>query len=50
MSNITGIFTDVDYLSYLMHKYQGIVFFDYASAAPYLKIDMNRKLDDLYRV
>jgi hypothetical protein len=48
-SNITGVYNDVDYLSYLMHKFQGIVFFDYAGAAPYIKIDMNRKLDDNYR-
>ena len=48
-SNISGIYTDVDYLSYIMHKYQGIAFFDYATAAPYVKIDMNRKLDEKYR-
>jgi len=40
-SNITGIFTDVDSVSTLVHKYNGLVFWDYATAAPYMKIDMN---------
>jgi len=40
-SNITGIFTDVDAVSTLVHSYSGLVFWDYATAAPYVKIDMN---------
>lgn len=40
-SNVTGILTDVDSVSILMHKAGGIVIFDYATAAPYVKIDMN---------
>lgn len=40
-SNITGIYTDVDAVSTLVHKYNGLVFWDYATAAPYVKIDMN---------
>ena len=48
-SNITGKYLDIDKYSILMHKYNGLVFFDYASAAPYIKIDMNKKLPDDYR-
>ncbi|UJR21242.1 hypothetical protein I4U23_024337 [Adineta vaga] len=40
-SNITGIFTDVDSISTLVHSYSGLVFWDYATAAPYIKVDMN---------
>ena len=40
-SNITGILTDVDPISTLVHAYGGLVFWDYATAAPYVKIDMN---------
>jgi selenocysteine lyase/cysteine desulfurase len=40
-SNVTGILTDVDAVSICMHRAGGIVIFDYATAAPYLKIDMN---------
>ena len=48
-SNITGKYLDVDKYSILMHKYNGLAFFDYASAAPYIKIDLNKKLSDDYR-
>jgi selenocysteine lyase/cysteine desulfurase len=40
-SNITGIYTDVDSVSTLVHSYGGLIFWDYATAAPYVKIDMN---------
>lgn len=40
-SNITGIHTDVDTISTLVHAYSGLIFWDYATAAPYVKIDMN---------
>ena len=40
-SNVTGIRTDVDKISTLVHEYNGLVFWDYAAAAPYVKIDMN---------
>ena len=40
-SNVTGIRTDVDTISSLVHQYHGWIFWDYASAAPYIKIDMN---------
>ncbi|CAF4999864.1 unnamed protein product, partial [Rotaria sp. Silwood1] len=40
-SNVTGIRTDVDRVSKLVHQYDGWIFWDYAAAAPYVKIDMN---------
>ncbi|CAF3815482.1 unnamed protein product [Rotaria sp. Silwood1] len=40
-SNVTGIRTDVDRVSKLVHRYDGWIFWDYAAAAPYVKIDMN---------
>ena len=48
-SNITGLFLDVDAYSIEMHKNGGFVFFDYASGAPYLQINLNGKLPDEYR-
>ena len=48
-SNITGKYLDVDKYTILMHKYNGLTFFDFAAAAPYLKMDMNKKLLDDYR-
>ncbi|CAF1304467.1 unnamed protein product [Adineta ricciae] len=40
-SNISGILTDVDAISTLVHEHSGFVLWDYATAAPYVKIDMN---------
>ncbi|CAF1394164.1 unnamed protein product [Rotaria magnacalcarata] len=40
-SNVTGIRTDVDNISTIVHQYRGLIFWDYAAAAPYVKIDMN---------
>lgn len=40
-SNVTGIRTDVDSISRLVHEHNGTVFWDYAAAAPYVNIDMN---------
>ncbi|KAL6047945.1 Aminotransferase, variant 2 [Balamuthia mandrillaris] len=40
-SNVTGILTDTNKVSALLHKYGALAFWDYASAAPYVKIDMN---------
>ena len=48
-SNITGLLLDVDYISSLMHIANGFAIFDYASAAPYLQIDLNDPLPDNYR-
>ncbi len=40
-SNVTGIRTEVDSISTLVHQYDGWIFWDYAAAAPYIQIDMN---------
>lgn len=37
-SNVTGLLTDVNAVSILMHKAGGLAFFDYATAAPYVKV------------
>lgn len=48
-SNITGVYLDVDYICLLLHQNNGLAFFDYATASPYVKIDMNKPLPYLYR-
>jgi len=40
-SNVTGIKTDVDRVSALLHSHGATSFWDYAAAAPYVAIDMN---------
>ena len=40
-SNITGVLTDTDTISVLLHRYGALAFWDYAAAAPYVPIDMN---------
>jgi selenocysteine lyase/cysteine desulfurase len=52
-SNVTGLKTDVDAVTRLLHKYQALSFWDYAAAAPYVPINMTssmtttgRSLDD----
>ena len=40
-SNITGICLDVDGITALLHRYGALAFWDYATAAPYIKVDMN---------
>ncbi len=40
-SNVTGILVDTHAASSLVHRYGGIIFWDYATAAPYVEIDMN---------
>ena len=37
-SNVTGVLTNVNAVSALMHRSGGLVFFDYATAAPYVKV------------
>lgn len=37
-SNVTGILTAANSVSALMHRAGGLVFFDYATAAPYVKV------------
>ena len=40
-SNVTGIVTDVDEVSAVLHGHGALACFDYAAAGPYLPIDMN---------
>ncbi|CAF3497675.1 unnamed protein product, partial [Rotaria socialis] len=40
-SNVTGIQAVVDPISELVHEYNGLIFWDYAAAAPHAHIDMN---------
>lgn len=40
-SNVTGKISDTDTISTLLHEHGALSFFDYATAAPYLNIDMN---------
>jgi selenocysteine lyase/cysteine desulfurase len=42
-SNVTGIITDVDAVAALLHRHGALACFDYASAGPYLPIDMAGK-------
>ena len=40
-SNVTGILVDVDSINVCLHKHGALAFWDYATAAPYVKVDMN---------
>jgi selenocysteine lyase/cysteine desulfurase len=40
-SNVTGIKSNVDVISRILHQYGALAFWDYAAAAPYVGIDMN---------
>jgi selenocysteine lyase/cysteine desulfurase len=40
-SNVTGVVTDVDRVSVLLHRHGALAAWDYASAGPYLPIEMN---------
>jgi selenocysteine lyase/cysteine desulfurase len=40
-SNVTGIMTDTDGISRLLHEHGALAFWDYAAAGPYVEIDMN---------
>lgn len=46
-SNITGVLTNTNAFSALLHKYNALAFWDYAAAAPYVKIDMNPPNNEL---
>ncbi len=45
-SNVTGIKSDVNRISALLHKSGAQAFWDYAAAAPYVAIDMNANEND----
>ena len=40
-SNVTGILSDVDRITVLLHTYGALALWDYATAAPYIRLDMN---------
>jgi len=40
-SNVTGILSDVQAISILLHRHGALSFWDFAAAAPYVDIDMN---------
>jgi selenocysteine lyase/cysteine desulfurase len=40
-SNVTGIITDTDRISSLLHAHGALSFWDFAAAGPYVDIDMN---------
>jgi selenocysteine lyase/cysteine desulfurase len=40
-SNVTGKLSDVDAIAAILHRHGALAFFDYATAAPYVPIDMN---------
>lgn len=40
-SNVTGILSDTCGISHLLHEHGALAFWDFAAAAPYLRIDMN---------
>ena len=47
-SNITGIKSPVYEIARIMHKYGGLVCFDYAASAPYVKINMNKDSESFF--
>ncbi|MCA9671200.1 MAG: aminotransferase class V-fold PLP-dependent enzyme [Myxococcales bacterium] len=46
-SNVTGICSDTHGISALLHRYGALAFWDFAAAAPYVKIEMNPEIDPL---
>lgn len=40
-SNVTGVLTDVDAVTALLHEHGALAVWDYATAGPYVPIDMN---------
>jgi len=40
-SNVTGMISPVHEIARLLHRYNALVFFDFAASAPYVEIDMN---------
>jgi len=40
-SNITGVLVNVDRINVILQRHGALTFWDYATAAPYVKIDMN---------
>lgn len=44
-SNVTGILCDQNAITSLLHRYNALAFWDFAAAAPYVKLDMNPSSD-----
>lgn len=40
-SNVTGVVTDVDAVTKLLHEHGALAFWDYATAAPHMRVNMN---------
>lgn len=40
-SNVTGILEDVDRVTAVLHRGGALAFWDYATAAPYVRVNMN---------
>lgn len=40
-SNVSGLCVDTDAITGLLHRYGALSFWDYATAAPYISVDMN---------
>lgn len=47
-SNITGIKTRVYDIARICHRYEALIFFDFAAVAPYIEIDMNRDQESYF--
>ena len=45
-SNVTGIITDVDAITRLLHRHGALSFWDFAAAGPYLPIELSPEEDD----
>jgi selenocysteine lyase/cysteine desulfurase len=45
-SNVTGIVSDTEGLSVLLHRHQALAFWDFAAAAPYVQIEMNQTREE----
>ncbi|NLQ16877.1 aminotransferase class V-fold PLP-dependent enzyme [Marinomonas sp. M1K-6] len=44
-SNVTGVLSDQDAITALLHRYNALAFWDFAAAAPYVALDMNPSAD-----
>lgn len=47
-SNVTGLKSPVYDIAALLHRYDALAFFDYAAAAPYMEIDVNRDEESFF--
>lgn len=45
-SNVTGILSDVDAVTRLLHEHGALAFWDYAAAGPYVDLNMNPRSDN----